>query len=354
MSDDLGGADRPKSVAGQIDAVCEAFERAWESGQVPRIEDHLAKAKSHGALPFRNLLVELVMIDLERRWRAGDGSGPTLESYVDRFSELGPWDGLPQEMISHEYRCRHCWGDRPDHGEYLKRFAGHGSGLSRELAAVDETLSAQAAIDREEKAAPCDKPSPGVGATESTSRSLIRRVRANDAQAWQRLVTLYAPLVYSWCRRSGLGAEDAADVLQESLRAVSRGISEFRHERPGDTFRGWLRVIVRNKICDHFRRANGQPEAEGGSDAQRRFAEVAADESATGAGPGPLTRLVRQALDLIRPEFEEHTWQAFWLTSIEERKSTDAGQQLGMSPNAVRQAKYRVLRRLRQELGDLG
>jgi RNA polymerase sigma-70 factor (ECF subfamily) len=56
---------------------------------------------------------------------------------------------------------------------------------------------------------------------------------------------------------------------------------------------------------------------------------------------------------LIRDEFEEQTWQAFWLTTVEDRSSTDAAVALGMSAGAVRKAKARVLHRLRQEFGDV-
>src|SRR5436309_658081 len=46
----------------------------------------------------------------------------------------------------------------------------------------------------------------------STSTSLLARLRARDRDAWSRLAKLYGPLVYGWCRRRGLRAEDAADV----------------------------------------------------------------------------------------------------------------------------------------------
>jgi hypothetical protein len=39
-------------------------------------------------------------------------------------------------------------------------------------------------------------------------------------------------------------------------RAPARfaGLSGFRHDRAGDTFRGWLRTITRNQILLHQRR----------------------------------------------------------------------------------------------------
>src|SRR5262249_14847420 len=75
------------------------------------------------------------------------------------------------------------------------------------------------------------------------SLTLLQRARARQPAAWERLVALYAPLVLHWCRRAGLGDADAADVFQEVFRSVSEHLNEFRRDRPGDTFRGWLRTI---------------------------------------------------------------------------------------------------------------
>ena len=74
----------------------------------------------------------------------------------------------------------------------------------------------------------------------------------------------------------------------------------------------------------------------------------------TTSGERPADRgLFGRALELIRGEFEERTWQAFWLTAVEDRAAGDVALELGMSPGAVRVAKSRVLRRLREELGEI-
>jgi len=68
-----------------------------------------------------------------------------------------------------------------------------------------------------------------------TSSSLIDRVKAGEAGAWDRLVSLYAPLLYHWCRRWKLQEEDLADVFQEVFKTVLLHIGEFRRDRKGDT-----------------------------------------------------------------------------------------------------------------------
>ena len=189
-----------------------------------------------------------------------------------------------------------------------------------------------------------------------SSLSLLARVQANDAAAWDRLVALYAPLVLAWCRRWDLQDQDAADVFQEVFQAVASHIATFHRDKPGDTFRGWLRTITGNKVRDHFRRLGRDPQGAGGTDALSRLNQLPAPLPSSENVPAESSDdggLFRHALELIRDQFEERTWQAFWRTAVDGRAAKDVAADLGMSPGAVRVAKSRVLQRLREELGDL-
>jgi RNA polymerase sigma-70 factor (ECF subfamily) len=195
----------------------------------------------------------------------------------------------------------------------------------------------------------------GPPSSTATSPSLLERVKADDAAAWDRLVGLYAPLVYHWCRRYDLPEQEIADVFQDVFHAVATHIADFRRKMSGDTFRGWLRTITRNKVRDHFRKVGREPGGAGGTEAQLRFAQLPdACSEADDSDERPADRgLFGRALELLRGEFEERTWQAFWRTAVEGRAAGEVGLELGMSPGAVRVAKSRVLRRLREELGEL-
>ena len=65
-----------------------------------------------------------------------------------------------------------------------------------------------------------------------TSLSLLERVKADDQQAWQRLVGLYTPLVGHWCARWQVTGADADDVVQDVFLAVAGGIEKFQRPRP--------------------------------------------------------------------------------------------------------------------------
>jgi RNA polymerase sigma-70 factor (ECF subfamily) len=164
-------------------------------------------------------------------------------------------------------------------------------------------------------------------------------------------------LVYQWVRQSGIQASDAADILQEVFRAVHRKIQDFRADEPGSTFRGWLWTITRNKIHDHFRAQAGRENAVGGTDAQGRIADLPDRE------PTSISDAVRDSektnlplmrgVELVRGEFEPQTWKAFWRTAVDGVVTKEVADELGISVNAVRLAKSRVLRRLRAELKGL-
>ncbi len=196
----------------------------------------------------------------------------------------------------------------------------------------------------------------GPPSSGATSRSLLDRVKADDASAWEALVGLYGPLVYRWLRRWDLPEHEAADVFQDVFGALAGHIAGFRKEKAGDTFRGWLHRITDNKVRDHLRKLGREPGGEGGTEAQLRLASLPEIEQSDADDSGPdheQLGLLRAAVELIRAEFEGRTWQAFWLTAVEARSPAEVAAELEMTAGAVRVAKSRVLKRLREELTGL-
>ena len=189
----------------------------------------------------------------------------------------------------------------------------------------------------------------------STSSSLLRHVIARQPEAWEKLAHLYCPLVYKWARVRRLQDADAADIVGEVFKTVLARIDDFRRDKPGDSFRGWLWKITCNKLGDHFRRVATRPGAAGGSDAYQQFQQLPdmpAEDSVNFCGLVTDREVLHRMLELIRPDFEGKTWQAFWRLAADGDAAADIAQDLGMTAKAVRQAKYRVLQRLRKELED--
>jgi RNA polymerase sigma-70 factor (ECF subfamily) len=198
---------------------------------------------------------------------------------------------------------------------------------------------------------PEDDPFPsGFSNPGSTPSSLVAGVKALDADAWRRFAAVYGPVVYGWARRAGLGGEDAADVTQDVFRAVAAWADRLEHGRPGDTFRGWLWAVTRNKLRDHWRREAGA-QAPGGSDALEQLLNVPAPDlsSVAGSAVRPSARLDR-AVETVRAEFESRSWEAFWRVTVDGRPAAAVAAELGITANAVYVARSRILRRLRDVL----
>jgi RNA polymerase sigma-70 factor, ECF subfamily len=114
-----------------------------------------------------------------------------------------------------------------------------------------------------------------------------------------------------------------------------------------------MRGITRHKLVDHHRKQQGRPIATGGTEAWQRLQEVPEPAETAEQQAEEVNGLVHRALGLIRSEFEERTWLAFWQSAVEGRATAHVAETLGMSAVAVRIAKSRVLSRLREAAGTL-
>jgi serine/threonine-protein kinase len=110
------------------DALLDEFEEAWERGPMPALESFWARVR--GKLgddsARRRILMELVKIDLHRRWRTapppGAAARPVIESYLTRFPELGGVAKAPADLIAEEFCARRIRGEQVRHDEYYQRF----------------------------------------------------------------------------------------------------------------------------------------------------------------------------------------------------------------------------------------
>jgi RNA polymerase sigma factor (sigma-70 family) len=184
-----------------------------------------------------------------------------------------------------------------------------------------------------------------------TAPSLLVRLRdAGDAPAWTQFVEVYSPLIYRFARRRGLQDADAADLMQDVLANVARGIRTFDYEPTRGLFRSWLFTIVRRKIIDAARSRPKETTAAG-----LPAEHDAALEPATAEGADAefwdleyRLRLLNWGLDQIRAEFEDSTWRAFSLTALDRLPGKEVSERLSISVGAVYIAKSRVLGRLKE------
>jgi RNA polymerase sigma factor (sigma-70 family) len=80
---------------------------------------------------------------------------------------------------------------------------------------------------------------------------LVARARNGDELAWNALVELYAPLIWSVCRRYQLTRADAEDVAQVVWQSLVGQLGRIRDPR---AIPGWL-VTTTRRQCVRVRRA---------------------------------------------------------------------------------------------------
>jgi RNA polymerase sigma-70 factor (ECF subfamily) len=188
-----------------------------------------------------------------------------------------------------------------------------------------------------------------------TPISLLERLRLRpDSASWERLVALYTPLIRGWLGRYGLQPSDVDDLTQEVMGTLLRELPQFRHDLRRGAFRRWLRTIAVNRLRT-FWRGRDRRHALGQADLDAALERLADPDS-------DLSRLwdeehdrhvARRLLELLEPEFEPTTWQAFRRLVLEGQPTRDVADSLGLTPNAVRIAKSRVLARFRREVEGL-
>lgn len=188
-----------------------------------------------------------------------------------------------------------------------------------------------------------------------TSVSLLERAKAGSNPDWDRLVSVYQPLIFNWLRRQSMPHHASEELAQEVLLVVLKELGGFAHPgRPG-AFRGWLRVITANRARAYWKAGKFRPTAAGGSDFHILLEQLEDSESELSKAWDREhdEHVVRRLLVLLEDEFTAKTLQAFRRQVFEGIEAEAVAAELEMSLGAVYVAKSRVLARLRKEAEGL-
>lgn len=187
-----------------------------------------------------------------------------------------------------------------------------------------------------------------------TNTNLLQRAQGLDPAAWTRLVTLYAPLVYHWCRLRGLQPADAENTGQDVFLSVFRSLGSFVIRPEDGTFRAWLKETVLNRIRDHMRKRARQPTATSGGDLLVTIpAQLEQDGSDPQEANQDTVRLYQKAVSLIRSEYSERDWQIFLRVVVDGAEPSDVATELRVSLNVIYLVKSRIIGRLKIEFEGL-
>jgi RNA polymerase sigma-70 factor (ECF subfamily) len=196
---------------------------------------------------------------------------------------------------------------------------------------------------------------------DSRTRASLILAAADPAnrEARAAFVECYAGLIRDWCRRWDLQEADQANVFQAMLCRLFEMLPTFQYDRSKGQFRGLLRTMTHHAIANLHRERQRHPGICGSGDSEvlGRLHEVPTpDDPAVEDLAQKLARQaerhqqLHEACKRVRDRVEPHTWQAFWLTTVEGQPAVDVAQQLGMKKGAVFVYKCRVTKMIRSEI----
>lgn len=136
-----------------IEQVLDAFDDAWGNNQLPRIRDYLgSNLDAHS----EEILVELIKVDIEYRWRLAPLDTPTgtvtleselelhwrstVEDYARLFPEVYESPFVLASLLAEEFRVRHAWGDKPSIDILLARYPQLPSDVKNDLRVLTDKI----------------------------------------------------------------------------------------------------------------------------------------------------------------------------------------------------------------------
>lgn len=169
--------------------------------------------------------------------------------------------------------------------------------------------------------------------------TLVRRVRAGDARAFDDLVHAYMRQAFQLGFRVVGHREDAEDLVQEAFLAAYQYLDSYDIERP---FGPWLMRIVLNR-GSNLRRSRARRETEPEVEAVSQ-APSALDESERAEARVVLTRAMAA--------LSERQRMIVTLFDVDGMTSTEIGEMLDLSPGTVRWHLHEARRALRVSLSS--
>jgi RNA polymerase sigma factor (sigma-70 family) len=180
----------------------------------------------------------------------------------------------------------------------------------------------------------------------STPPSLLQRARDQDDAAWDLLVEWGSDAVLACCKQAGLQDADRDEVFQEVFRRAWQHLGTFERRT---SFRKWVFSIARTQIIDLFRSRKRN------DDLLARFVEQnppawTADQPSDVSDANEIGQAMQLWLRQTKDHYEDDTgFCAFYRTTVDGLTGRQTAVELGITEAAVRQHKFRWLKRLRHD-----
>jgi RNA polymerase sigma-70 factor (ECF subfamily) len=183
---------------------------------------------------------------------------------------------------------------------------------------------------------------------ERNEHSAIRAVLAGDTEAYRALVVRHSPMLFRVAFRITGSEADADEVVQEALLRGYQRLPSFQFKAGFGTWIYRIAVNCAYDLAQRRRPGESQSVAEADGDPERMQEQIPDG----GAGPERvlLSREIAAQREFAMRALTPLERTAFLLRHVEEQSTSEIAEALDMAPNAVKQAVFRAIQKLRRRL----
>ena len=179
-----------------------------------------------------------------------------------------------------------------------------------------------------------------------TRKTLLQRAQDTDnEQAWDEFVGYYEGFISIILHKMNLSRVDHDDLKQEILLKIWKNLSRFEVDEKRAKFRTWLSTLIRNRVLDHFRKKQRQPDM-APLDETQLVSQPDLDAIIKKEWERHLTQV---AMQNVKKLFSGSAMRAFEL-SLLGKDSEQISLELNIAKESVRTLKNRVKLRLVKEI----
>ncbi len=188
---------------------------------------------------------------------------------------------------------------------------------------------------------------------QETSASLLSGLRKHDQHSlyessWERFVDQYTPIIYGWCRNTGLNHQDTEEITQQLMCRLVRALRNYQYDRQ-QKFRSWLFVCTRNVIFQFWK------------DQAKLKTESKFDLSEVSQGPSLIEFLNErydrefemEARRRVRQHVGDRDWKVFLALTETSIATSELAAELNLTVDNVYKIRSRIVAALHAEVSRL-
>ncbi len=181
-----------------------------------------------------------------------------------------------------------------------------------------------------------------------TTTILLQQLCNSEDIAWQRLTDRFREPMLHFASRQGLTQEQAEDAVQDALLRFVQGYRDGQYDRSRGRLGAWLFTLMYQSIRSHRRDGVRAPiQAPKLTNRTTFFSALPDEEEARTDWELEWDRhTIGACMTQLRGEVNPTHFRAFELMTLRQVPANEVADQLGMSRDAVYQARYRILKRL--------